>query len=44
MSRHKNIRTMDLDEELDDYDGEDYYEEEEDSECFVLRKVHATGS
>ncbi|KAK6537314.1 Hsp70 suppressor, GTPase facilitates ribosomal subunit dissociation [Orbilia ellipsospora] len=31
MSRHKNVRTMNLADELDDYDGEDdYFEEEEE--------------
>ncbi|KAI9771386.1 MAG: Hsp70 suppressor, GTPase facilitates ribosomal subunit dissociation [Geoglossum umbratile] len=28
MSRHRNIRNLDLDEELDVYDGDEYYEED----------------
>jgi len=28
MSRHRNVRNLDLDEELDVYDGDDYHEED----------------
>lgn len=31
MSRHKLVKTMDLDDELDDFDGGDYdYDEDEE--------------
>ena len=32
MSRHKNIRGLNLEDELDDYDGEGFYDEEDDLE------------
>ena len=28
MSRHRNVRNLDLDEELGVYDGDEYYEED----------------
>ena len=32
MSRHKLVRNLDLDEELDDYDGDFEYDEDNDNE------------
>lgn len=32
MSRHKLVKTMNLDDELDDYDGEGYNDSEPDEE------------
>lgn len=39
MSRHKHIKALDLDEELDDYDGDDY--EDQDSNSSMLNQLDA---
>jgi elongation factor 1 alpha-like protein len=35
MSRHKLVKAMDLDDELDDFDGADDYEDAGDSGMFL---------
>lgn len=37
MSRHKLVKTIDLDDELDDYDGADFEEDFQADECKTLR-------
>ena len=32
MSRHKLVKNLDLDEELDDYDGGDPYDDDDDDD------------
>lgn len=38
MSRHKFVKTLDLDDELDDYDGVSIFEDDE-GECVRARDV-----
>lgn len=39
MSRHKFVKTLNLDDELDDYDGVAIFEDDE-GECVRARDVH----
>lgn len=40
MSRHKIVKNLDLDDELDDYDGgEGYADDDTDGESFLLNLI-----
>lgn len=38
MSRHKFVKTLDLDDELDDYDGVAIFEDDEGEPCVCPRR------